>query len=115
MKKYNEIFTLKEMLEKANIPFDWIESWGYSGKELEKLRETAPDLIEHYHICYPCQGDKMRISVIEGFGTYGEDQDLLEIMGGLTPEEQEDDAVRGWLDAEDVFKRIKQDHERNKK
>lgn len=78
-KPCKEIFKLKHMLEKAEIPFRFIESFGYD-KSL--LRVIAPELFEHYHICYPSQGKGQRISVVEGFGTYGREQDKLEIMGG---------------------------------
>ena len=85
-KKYKEIFKLKRMLEKENIPFEWIECFGYPESEIKKLRKIAPDISEHYQICYPCKDDKkIWISVIEGFGTYGSEQDRLEIMGGFTP------------------------------
>lgn len=106
MSKYKEIFKLKKMLEDAHIPFDWEESFGYGEHDLEKLKRIAPDLIEHYHIMYPHRGDLQICSVIEGFGTYGESNDLLEIMGLLTPEEGDDDCVVGYLTAEEVFKRI---------
>lgn len=46
--------------------------------------------------------------VIQHCGSYGNRQDLLEIMGGLTEEEQENDSVLGYLTAEEVFKRFKQ-------
>jgi hypothetical protein len=40
-------------------------------------------------------------------GSYGNESDLLEIMGLLTPEEQEFDRVLGNLSAQEVFSRIK--------
>ena len=111
-KPCKEIFRLKRMLEKAEIPFDWIESLGYD----KRLMMAYPDLLEHYHICYPVQGDGQRISVIEGFGTYGREQDKLEIMGGLTEEEKEEGyEVIGWLTAEEVFERIKKLEEADEK
>lgn len=52
--------------------------------------------------------DKDKIcSVVEGHGTYGANEDKLEIMGLLTEEELEYDTVCGYLTAEDVFERIK--------
>lgn len=116
MKKYKEIFKLKKMLEDANIPFDWIEGWGYNDKQLEALKEMAPDIIDRYQICYPKNtfhsGNKRWISVVEGFGTFGSDTDKLEIMGGFTPSEKyfedyKDDDVKGYLTANNVFNRIK--------
>ena len=52
-KKYKEIFKLKKMLEDAGIPFSWNEGWGYDEEKLKELRKVAPDLVEHYQICYP--------------------------------------------------------------
>jgi len=115
--KYKEIFKLKEILEKAGIPFEWTENWGYSEEQLEKLKQDAPELIEHYQICYPIFDPKYRwISVIEGWGTYGAERDRLEIMGGFTPWERytENNTVIGGLTAKNVFNRIQQHYKENK-
>ena len=42
-KKYKEIHKLKKMLEDADIPFDWIEGWGYGTEERKLLNIIAPD------------------------------------------------------------------------
>lgn len=111
MSKYREIFKLKRMLEKADIPFEFIECFGYD----KKLLSTFPDIMDHYQICYPRKGENQKISVIGGFGAYGYEKDKLEIMGLLTPWERfEGNTVVGWLTAENVFKRIKKDWEENK-
>ena len=112
-KPCKEIFKLKRMLEKAKIPFEFIESFGYNKSLLSAI---APDLLEHYHICYPSRGKGQRISVVEGFGTHGREQDKLEIMGGLTPYEQfcHGDSPIGYLTAANVFKRIKKDNDERK-
>lgn len=112
-KKYKEIFKLKRMLEKEGIPFSWVECFGYSKSTIEELRKIAPDISEHYQICYPNQYDRW-ISVIEGFGTQGASDDKLEIMGGFTPYEKwyNDSPVIGFLTAQNVFKRIKNHYER---
>lgn len=83
-----EIFKLKEMLEQADIPFEFY---------LEK---------EGYHICYPMDGEKRVCSAIQTNFSYGHELDLIEIMGLLTEEEREEDSVKGWLAAEELFKRI---------
>lgn len=108
-KPCKEIFKLKHMLEKADIPFIFIDGGVFETELLEK----SPELCEHYAICYPTAGEEMRISVIEGFGTHGREKDRLEIMGGLTPWEQWEhgDSVIGYLTANNVFKRIKKDWE----
>lgn len=88
--KYNEILKLKNMLEKAEIPFEFSEILG------------------GYHITYP--SNKFRIcSVIEHGYSYGNGnvQDLLEIKGLLTKNEKKCDYVLGYRSTEEVFKRIK--------
>lgn len=111
-KKYKEIFKLKRMLEKAEIPFEFIECFGYD----KRLLSAYPDIMDHYQICYPYKGEYQRISVIGGFGAHGADQDKLEIMGLLTPWERYNhgDSVIGYLTAENVFKRIQKDWEEHK-
>ena len=95
--KYNEIFRLKEMLEKAKIPF------------------VFRNCYDGYQICYPKNNDPYACekgifdrvcSVIEHEGSYGHGRDELEIMGLLTSEEAMNDEVVGYLTAEDVFQRI---------
>ena len=113
MSKYKEIFKLKRMLEKEDIPFKFIECFGYD----KRLLSAYPDIMDHYQICYPVfDPDHRVISVIGGFGAHGAEQDKLEIMGLLTPWEKYNhgDSVIGWLTAENVFKRIKKDWEENK-
>ncbi len=105
---YSEIFSLKEMLEKTNIPFVFTS-------ESFELDEFS---FEKYHIEYPCsyKNNQERVcSVIQGWGTYGSEQDLLEIMGLLTDkEEKEYGSVKGYLTAKDVFERIQKHYERGK-
>lgn len=87
MDRYPEIYRLKTMLLKANIQFDFHES--EESCQIE-LFDRA------YRYC----------SVIEGVLTYGGKQDLLEMMGLLTPEESKIDEVKGFMTAEAVFNRI---------
>lgn len=91
MKDYNEIFKLKELLEKARIPFVWKERKESNG----------------YQILYPDAEDVV-CSVIEHQFSYGNEKDLLEIQGLMTKEEEEEqhDSVLGFLTAENVFERI---------
>ena len=103
--KYKEIFKLKKMLEDAKIPFDFYE------RDTE-ISAIIPEW-EHWHINYPSKKDCV-ISAIEGTGTYGAEDDKLEIMGGLTEEEAKHDTVEGWLTAENVFERIKKLEKRRK-
>lgn len=105
--KYSEIFKLDNMLTEAGIPHDFFDE-GFDGVHKR---------LYHYHIYYPSkaiwQSDDRDFfsvcSVVEGGFSYGGDENLLEIMGLLTPEEREyylDDVI-GSLTAEDVFARIK--------
>ena len=97
MSKYSEIQKLHEMLLDAGVEHEFVERNKF-------LRDSGFDW--GYQICvYRPDGERL-ISVIEGFGTYGNANDLLEIMGLLTPEEEELDSVCGWLTADDVFDRI---------
>ena len=107
-KKYTEIFKLKDLLETTHIPFEFADESFDLGDGLA---------FEKYHIEYPCsykENQDRVCSVIQGWGTYGAENNLLEIMGLLTDEEEKDNSVAGWLTAEDVFNRIKKHYERGK-
>lgn len=56
-------------------------------------------------LCYPSI-ENCVCSVVCHDYSYGHQDGLLEIMGLLTEEEEEFDSVKGWLDADEVFKRI---------
>lgn len=95
MTKYEEIFRLKEMLEKENISF------------------IFRNLFDGFQICYPDTKNRV-CSVIEHNGSYGHSQDRLEIMG-LISDEETDDEVLGYLTAENVFNRIYKHYKENVK
>ena len=98
--EYKEIFRLKEMLEEANIPFEW---------EINNFICSKGYKIVIYSKDGTCLCD-----CIENLGSYGNKEDKLEIMGGLTEEESTTDySVLGWLTAEEVFKRFKYCYENN--
>lgn len=97
--KYKEIFRLKKMLEDAKIPFDFFSLYD----DDEKIKEIVPNF-EHWHINYPKRGEFI-ISAIEGIGSYGEQEDKIEIMDTRREED-----IEGWLTAEEVFKIIKKDY-----
>ena len=92
---YNEIFKLKELLEKGNIPFDF------------------KNFHDGYQIIIKNKNNFRIADVIENEYSHGNEEDLLEIMGGLTEEEEEFDSVLGWLSSEEVFKRFKYCYENN--
>lgn len=123
MSKYKEIFKLKEMLEKAEIPYIFIDRFEEDRKLMknnEYLNEYLKDkeyyqillfndfreVMDHYNTYKVFNNEKRIISIVQGYGTYGEEDDLLEIMGLLTEEEEKIDDVTGYLTAEDVFNRI---------
>ena len=98
--EYNEIFRLKEMLEREGIPFEFIDLHG--------------QLLDGWQICYPSRDTDLRCSVIEHKFSYSNGADKLEIMGLLTKEERAGgDSVVGWLTVDDVFQRIKKHWEAN--
>lgn len=115
--EYKEIFRLKKMLEEANIPFEFTDDLFHIKDKV--LNDTISNIIyfrkrypSYQIIIYKAGVKKERIcDVIQHNGSYGNEQDLLEIMGGLTEEEQENDSVLGYLTAEEVFKRFKQCYE----
>ena len=104
----NAIKRLHRMLIDAKIPhkFDFDEVY-ISGIQDELYAEHMWQRWEG-HIEYPCDGENRRCSVIDGHGTYSADIDMLGIMGLLSDEELLEDNV-AYLDAEDVFSRIKDD------
>ncbi len=92
---YNEIFKLKELLEEGNIPFEFKNIYdGYQIIIKNKNNFRIADAVEHNF-------------------SYGAEEDLLEILGGLTEEEEELNSVLGWLSSEEVFKRFKYCYENN--
>ena len=106
--KYTEILKLKDMLEKANIPFTFTDDfWGVN--KLNEREKTNPYFAELYRNKYHAYQIRLGdlADVIQHDGSYGNEQDLLEIMGGLTEKEKKEDSVLGYLTAEEVFKRFK--------
>lgn len=102
MIEYDEIMKLKKMLDSAGIPYEYT------------LREGMEDLSLH-QLCYPCADVNKRIySVIEVFVSYDGDDDMLEIIGLLIPDELEQDGEVGYLSADEVFSYIIAAHEKEK-
>ena len=79
----NCINKLAELLDEAGVPYTRNLIWGG-----EQIRIGA--------LCD---------AVCHNF-SYGNEDDLLEIMGALTKEEMEFDSVLGWLTPEEVAKRF---------
>lgn len=98
-----EILKLKEMLEKAKIPFEFNDDF-FDGDHKPSYQIIIRNKENpKYALC----------DVIYHFGSYGYDQNLLEIMGALTEEEFEDNSVLGYLTADEVFERFKYCYENN--
>lgn len=85
---YQEILKLNKMLTDANIP------------------HTLDKLFDGWQVCYPTVDERV-MDAIQHYGSYGRDNDTLEIMGLLIPDEAEWDSVAGHLTAEEVFERIR--------
>ena len=96
---YKEIFRFKEMLKETNIRFEW-NVYNFMGGRGYQI------------IIYSKDGTYL-CDCIENFRSYGNKEDKLEIVGGLTEEERADGSVLGWLTAEEVFKRFKYCYENN--
>lgn len=86
-KLYTEIILLDEMLQAAGVPHTMI------------LRRDGAQIF------YPDAVNTI-CDAIEFTGSYGASENLLELMGLLTPEELEEDTVCGYLSALEVFGRI---------
>ena len=89
-----EIFRLKEMLERENIPFEFIEC-----KEVEGYQLAYPKFSKSNEII------ECDISVVQHKYSYGNDVNLLEMW------DMSKDDTEGYLSAEDVFERIKKHYE----
>lgn len=122
--KYTEIFKLKDMLDKANIEYEFYDRFEHEREQALKEENIPKEVIEFYkkNEAYQiiirnkevsledCKGDigeyesfSRLVSVIQSFASYGENLDLLEIMGLV---EDNDSDVEGFLKAEEVFRRI---------
>ena len=86
--RYQEILRLDAMLNERHIP------------------HICQKFMDGWQVIYPEDGKKRVMDAIEHFGSYGHEQDKLEIMGLLTSEEKKNDSVLGYLLAEEVFTRI---------
>ena len=104
--KYSEILKLKKMLEEANIPFTFTDDFLGAKKKIENGNPYETHLYREQYPAYQIRLGNIA-DAIEYKGAYGAEADLIEIMGGLTAEEEQFDSVLGWLTAEEVFKRFK--------
>lgn len=84
---YTEITRLHVMLEENQIPHFFHRF--YDG----------------WQVIYP-NAENRRISAVQHYFSYGARENRLEIMGGITPQDETGDSVLGHLTAENVFERI---------
>ena len=92
-KSYTEILKLDKMLTKANIP------------------HILTRFLDGWQVIYPNNENRVA-DAIQHFGSYGNTENLIEIMGLVGPEE-ESYGVLGHLTADDVFKRISEHYAAN--
>ena len=102
-----EILKLKQMLEEAKIPFEFTDDF-FHGDHKPSYQIIIRDKDKENQ-------ERSLCNAIYHYGSYGYDQNLLEIMGALTEEEEEDNSVLGYLTADEVFKRFKYCYEHNTK
>ena len=104
---YKEIFKLKVMLDNANIPYEFFDR----SLVMDDMIKYPFYQIIVYEPIFNQQEDLIRlISVIQGYGTYGNKEDLLEIQGCMTPKELNYGSVLGSLTAKEVFRRIEKNY-----
>ena len=91
-KKYTEIFKLRKKLNDIDLEHTFVD--------------RSDERSESYQIVILDDDGNKIISVIQNEWSYGNREDLLEIMGLLTPEEEKHDEVIGWLTSDNVYERI---------
>lgn len=112
MKSFEELYDKKTGEYKTDLAYKEILKLDIMLTE-KQIPHTCVKFMDGWQIIYPEDGENRVMDAIEHFGSYGHEKDLLEIMGLLTPEEQENDSVLGYLTAENVFDRIER-HYRKK-
>ena len=95
-----EIDKLYDILNEAKVPCKIYPC--YEGWQLRVGFKDSYGQIENFNMDAVCHGF-----------SYGQEQGLLEIKGGLTEEENEEDSILGYLTAEEVAKRFIWCWERN--
>ena len=96
----NELDKLQKYLDEHNIPYERIDDDSH--------------VVNRHQICVPTADlKKKEWDAICHYGSYGYGQGLLEIYGSIANEEIDSDSVVGWLTAEDVIERIKNENREN--
>lgn len=100
---FTEIFKLKNMLDEANIKYNFTDR--YFVNEMDGI--NGNENYTNYQIeIYNVHGERI-LSIIQGTYTFGGIQNLLEIMLTTSREEPSEDEVYGWLTAIETFEIIK--------
>ncbi len=113
----SELDKLEQYLKDNGIGYKRIDDMS----ELDKLEQYLKDngirykridkntgIWERHQIVVLNSNSEIEWDAICHRGSYGFEQGLLEIYGTLVDYEKDGDSVVGWLTAEDVIKRIKQ-------
>lgn len=108
MKELNldEFNRLEELLKEAGIPYEREDCEDVPREFV--LAHKLPHFYDHHEIYYP-DADKHYSDAVISYGSYGREKGLLEQRGLLPPC---GDSVQGYLSADAVFERWKEDHER---
>ena len=91
--RYAEIFKLAEELAERDVEFE--------------LKVVAMDGLKKCYLYYPDRFRRIAL-IVQGTGTHGNEDGLLQIDGLMYPEEEEksEDGTLGWLTAGNVLERI---------
>lgn len=98
-----ELNKLEAYLKKHDIPYERFDDDDVFDSVLPTLKVKC----DRHQIIVPCADpNKREWDAICQFGSYGNEEGLLEIYGHLVDEKADGDTVAGWLTADDVIKRI---------
>ena len=107
---YKSIFKLKTMLDDANILYEFLDRSIAIGNI---IKYPFYQIIVYVPYTEDLEEPERLISVIQGYGTFGNQSDLLEIQGCMSRDEMNADSVLGYLTAEDIFKRIRKNYHKS--
>jgi len=91
--KYSEILKLKEMLEKANIPFEFTD-------DMYEIKASENITSHFYKRLYPAyqiiiyKHNRRICDAIQHCHSYGNERNLIEISGAMTNEEYKEEGCK---------------------
>lgn len=111
-----EMKKLDKYLTEHNIEYSYKRRWPETDMQQNIMRVTATGTIYYtkkenaidggWQIVVNDDNGEYLWDAICGYGSYGSDKGLIEIMGCIVPEDV-CDSVEGWLTADEVIDRIK--------